>query len=460
MTIVTRFAPSPTGFLHIGGARTAYFNWLLAKSTGGKFLLRIEDTDRERSTQEATQAILEGMNWLGLAPDEEIVYQSANSGRHVEVAQELLARGQAYKCFATKEEIEQFRQEHPHAKFRSPWRDRAEDTHPQGQNYAIRIKANLEGTTTIEDRVQGTVSVENSQLDDMIILRSDGTPTYMLAVVVDDHDMGVNFVLRGDDHLTNTFRQNQLYEALGWPKPEYAHIPLIHGSDGAKLSKRHGALGVEAYREMGYLPEALKNYLLRLGWSSGDEEIIPEAKAVELFKISGIGKSPSRFDMDKLNHINNHYMQQCRPEELVKLMNDIHPGEALDGIYAARVQKGIKSLIERSKTLLELRDNAQIYVEYARELDDKSRNILASVELDFIKRLMDALKDVDQAWNEDLLSAFCKEFAKANEVKMPQVMQTLRATVVGTFNAPSITEVMAVLGKEETLTRMESALRT
>jgi glutamyl-tRNA synthetase len=318
MTVVTRFAPSPTGFLHIGGARTALFNWLYAKHHKGRFLLRIEDTDRARSTQEAIDAILDGMKWLGLDWEGEPTFQFARAARHAEVAHEMVKLGHAFHCYTTQEELEAFRAKNPNAKFRSPWRDGG--TPPAGAKSVVRLKAPLDGETVVNDKVQGTVTVKNSELDDMILLRSDGTPTYMLAVVVDDHDMGVTQVIRGDDHLTNTFRQLMIYNAMGWKAPDFAHIPLIHGADGAKLSKRHGALGVDAYRDMGYLPEAVRNYLLRLGWSHGDDEIISTEQAIEWFDLDAAGKSPSRFDFTKLENLNGHYLREADDARLVELI--------------------------------------------------------------------------------------------------------------------------------------------
>ncbi|MBC7135504.1 MAG: glutamate--tRNA ligase, partial [Oceanibaculum nanhaiense] len=324
MTVVTRFAPSPTGFLHIGGGRTALFNWLYARHTGGKFLLRIEDTDRARSTEDAVQAIFDGLKWLGLDWDDEAVMQFARAGRHAEVAHELLAQGKAYRCYASPEELtamrEQAKAEGRPVRYDGRWRDRPDSDAPAGVAPVIRLKAPQTGQTIIQDMVQGEVTVANEQLDDFVLLRGDGTPTYMLSVVVDDHDMGITHVIRGDDHLNNAFRQTQLYQAMGWDVPHFAHIPLIHGPDGAKLSKRHGALGVEAYRDMGFLPEAMRNYLLRLGWGHGDEEIIPTDKAIEWFDLDAVGRSASRFDMAKLENLNAHYLREADDTRLATLI--------------------------------------------------------------------------------------------------------------------------------------------
>lgn len=453
MTTVTRFAPSPTGYLHIGGARTALFNWLYAKHTGGKFLLRIEDTDRARSTQGAIDAIIDGMKWLGLDCDGEPIFQFARSARHAEIAHALVKSGQAFHCYTTQEELELFRKENPNAKFRSPYRDGKPG--PAGAAPVVRIKAPLEGETTVHDKVQGTVSVKNSELDDMILLRSDGTPTYMLAVVVDDHDMGVTQVIRGDDHFTNTFRQLMIYDAMGWSAPDFAHIPLIHGPDGAKLSKRHGALGVEAYRDMGYLPEALRNYLLRLGWAHGDDEIISTQQAIEWFTLDGCGKSPSRFDFTKLENLNGHYIREADDARLTELVV-----EKLGGVDAPgkeRVQKGMPGLKARAKTINELAENARIYVlKRPVPLDDKAQDVLAKGGRDIIRAILPRL-EAQQDFSHGATMELCKAFGAELGKKLGDIAQPLRVALAGKTVSPGIFEVMEILGKEESLGRLKDA---
>src|SRR5262245_408715 len=388
-TIVTRFAPSPTGFLHIGGARTAVFNWLYARGRGGKMLLRIEDTDRERSTQAAIDAILDGLTWLGIDWDGDTVYQFARSQRHREVAEQLLATGSAYRCYATPEELTQMR-EKARSEGRSKlydgrWRDRDPAEAPPGIKPAIRLKAPLTGETVIDDQVQGRVVWQNENLDDLVLLRSDGTPTYMLAVVVDDHDMGVTHVIRGDEHLTNAPRQKHIYDALGWPVPVMAHIPLIHGPDGKKMSKRHGALGVEAYRAMGYLPAAMRNYLVRLGWSHGDQEIFSTEELIRLFDLPQIGRSPARFDFAKLDNLNGHYIRQSGDAELVVAIETMLPHVAGGAELAAKLTPALRGqleaampgLKERAKTLVELIDGAQfLFAERPIKLDEKAKALV------------------------------------------------------------------------------------
>ena len=454
MSVITRFAPSPTGFLHIGGARTALFNWLFTKSQGGKFLLRVEDTDKERSTSEAKDAILNSLQWLALDLDGDVVYQSTREARHREIAEELLRKGQAYECYCSKEEIESFRAQNPHAKFRSPWRNGEDTQKPKDISPSIRIKSPTDGVAVISDLVQGEVEVANEQLDDMIILRSDGTPTYMLAVVVDDHDMGVTHVIRGDDHLTNSFRQKLIYNAMDWDEPIFAHIPLIHGSDGAKLSKRHGALGVGEYKEMGYLPEALLSYLLRLGWGTQDDEVLEISEAIKLFDISKVGKAPSRFNVQKLNSVNSHYMKKQSPEKLWELIADKIP--ASTDIIKARIIKGMSGLVGRSSTLLELADIAQIYIARAKQLDAKSLEVLAE-HGNLRVHLLDILGAVD-AWKAEEIKVACKDFAQAKQIKFPIVMQLLRASVLGTFEAPAMFEVLEVLGIDESIDRIKESM--
>lgn len=452
MKVITRFAPSPSGFLHIGNARAALFNWLYARHMKGEFLLRIEDTDKERSTKEAIDAIIDGLKWLGLDWDGEIIFQSKREERHREIALKLLEMGKAYYCYSSQEEIAKFREENPNKKFQSPWRDRDVSVAPEGVKPVIRLKANKTGQTTVEDYVRGVVTIQNSELDDMILLRSDGSPTYMLAVVVDDYDMHVNHVIRGDDHFTNTFRQMQIIQAMGWPVPKYAHIPLIHGADGVKLSKRHGALGVQAYKEMGYLPEALKNYLLRLGWSYGDEEIIPSNRAIELFNIEGLGKSPSRFDFDKLNHINAYYISNTEDKELLNIVLPML-GIAHNSPYTDRILKGMPGLKVRAKTTLELKEGAKIYIEKCNPFDERSSKVLNEGGKEFLIKLVPLLKNID-LWTKENLEAKCGEFAINEGVKPTYIMQVLRAGVIGTFAAPGVYEVIEILGKEEVLNRL------
>lgn len=460
MTVVTRFAPSPTGYLHIGSARTALFNWLYAKHTGGKFLLRIEDTDRARSTEEAVSAIFAGMKWLGLDYDGDAVFQFPRANRHREVVEELLKQGKAYYCYCSPEELDAMRVEakangQP-MRYNGFWRDRDPSLAPKDVKPVVRLKAPQEGETEVDDQVQGTVKVSNSQLDDMVLLRSDGTPTYMLSVVVDDHDMGITHVIRGDDHFTNTFRQIQLYQACGWDTPVFAHIPLIHGSDGAKLSKRHGALGVEAYRDMGFLPEAMRNYLMRLGWGYKDEEIIPTDRAIELFDLPGIGKSPSRFDMVKLSSLNAHYM---REKDNAALLSDLMPFlkiEKLEDAAKERLLKGMDGLKQRAKTLVELAENATFYITLP-PLDEKAQKMITPEFKALGTHIQEILKDAnfDQASLEALFRAKAEEW----QVKLGDMAQFVRVALTGKTVSPSMFEVMEILGKEECLLRIETLLK-
>ncbi len=460
MTVVTRFAPSPTGFLHIGGARTALFNWLYARHHGGQFRLRIEDTDRERSTPEAIQAILDGLTWLGLDWDGPTVYQSERAERHANVAYQLLAAGKAYRCYATKEELDEMR-EQARAEGRPPrydgrWRDADPSAAPPDVTPVIRIKMPLEGETVIEDRVQGRVTVANEQLDDMVLLRSDGTPTYMLSVVVDDHDMGVTHVIRGDDHLTNAFRQYQVFRALDWTPPVFAHIPLIHGPDGTKLSKRHGAVGVAAYDEKGYLPEAVRNILLRLGWGHGDREIVPTEEAIQLFDLDGVGKSAARFDFAKLDNFNGHYMREADDARLTglvvpRLENQL--GRALDDAERSRVRAGMPGLKQRAKTLVDLADNARIYVVRPQALTPKAAKHLNDDARARLDRLRGQLAAID-AWSEAALEDLVRQAAEAEGVGLGKLAQPLRAALTGSTVSPGIFEVMAAMGREEVLARL------
>jgi glutamyl-tRNA synthetase len=460
MSVVVRFAPSPTGFLHIGGARTALFNWLFAKHHGGKFLLRIEDTDRQRSTKPAVDAIIDGLSWLELGWDGDIVMQFARAERHAEAAHQLLAAGNAYYCYCTADELEAMREkaraEGRSVRYDGTWRDRDPSEAPPGVKPAIRLKAPQTGATVIRDRVQGTVTVANAQLDDLIILRSDGTPTYNLSVVVDDHDMGITHVIRGDDHLNNAFRQTQIYRALGWAVPDFAHVPLIHGPDGAKLSKRHGALGVDAYRDMGYLPEALRNYLLRLGWSHGDAEIISTAQAIEWFDLDAIGRSAARFDFVKLANLNGYYLREAPDERVAALLAprlERALGEPLDRARRERLLAGLPGLKPRAKTVAELADIARFYVERRPiPLDDKATALLGDDARRLLVELLPRLAGAD--WSPAALEERVRGFAEGRGVKLGAVAQPLRAALTGSTASPPIFEVMAVLGRDETLARL------
>ena len=461
MSVVTRFAPSPTGFLHIGGARTALFNWLFTRHFGGTFRLRIEDTDRARSTDAAIEAIIDGLRWLGIDWDGDIVFQFSRADRHAEIAKQMVAEGNAYFCYATPEELTEMRElarrERRSFQYDGRWRDRDQSDAPAGAAGAIRLKAPREGETVIRDLVQGEVRVANEQLDDMVLLRADGTPTYMLSVVVDDHDMGVTHVIRGDDHLNNAFRQAQVFKAMGWALPEFAHVPLIHGSDGAKLSKRHGALGVDAYRDMGMLPEALRNYLLRLGWGHGDVEIIGTDEATALFDIGDIGRSPARFDMAKLLNVNGHYLREAEDE---RLAHEIRPrleaivGRPLDPQQLERLRRGMAGLKPRAKTLVELAENAAFYVRprplpqdeaALRTLDDAARGLIAGLRTE--------LRAVEP-WTDQALEETVRRFAETNGVKLGKVAQPLRAALTGSTVSPGVFEVMAALGRDECLGRL------
>ncbi|MGE5547238.1 MAG: glutamate--tRNA ligase [Solirubrobacterales bacterium] len=465
MTVVTRFAPSPTGYLHIGGGRTALFNWLFARHNGGKFLLRIEDTDRARSTTQAVDAIFEGIEWLGLDWDGDAVFQFARSDRHAEVARKLVEEGKAYYCYCTPEELEKIREEQRAAgkpmRYPGIWRDRDPSEAPKDRPGVVRLKAPQAGETIIADLVQGEVRVANDQLDDMVLLRADGTPTYMLSVVVDDHDMGITHVIRGDDHLTNAFRQTQLYRACGWDTPIFAHIPLIHGPDGAKLSKRHGALGVDAYRDMGYLPEAMRNYLLRLGWSHGDDEIIATEQAIEWFNLESVGRSPSRFDFTKLTALNGHYMRQAEDDRLVELtlpFMEKSLGAPVDEAGRARLRAGMTGLKERAKTLIELADSALFYVRpRPLALDEKAQKLLDEDGRNTLAGFVERIRGVEP-WNKESLEEAARVFAEESSLKLGKIAQPLRAALSGSTVSPPIFEVMEVLGRAETLARIEDTV--
>jgi len=466
MTVVTRFAPSPTGFLHIGGARTALFNWLYARGRGGKMLLRIEDTDRERSTQAAIDAILDGLKWLGITWDGDAIYQFARAARHREVADALLATGHAYRCYASPEELTQMREaarrEGRARLYDGRWRDRDPGDAPSGVKPAIRLKAPLTGEIVIEDQVQGRVVWQNENLDDLVLLRSDGTPTYMLAVVVDDHDMGVTQVIRGDDHLTNAARQKQIYDALAWPVPMMAHIPLIHGPDGSKLSKRHGALGVDAYRALGYLPEALRNYLVRLGWSHGDQEIFSTEEMIAAFDLPQIGRSPARFDFAKLESLNGHYIRHSSDAALLDAIDQLLPHIAGGADLAAKMTPALRqqllaampSLKERAKTLIDLIDSASfLLADRPIPLDDKAAALLTREAKDILREVAADLAGVE-TWTPEATEQAVRAFAERKGAKLGAVAQPLRAALTGRITSPGIFEVLSVLGKPESLARL------
>jgi len=465
MTVVTRFAPSPTGYLHIGSARTALFNWLFAKHHGGRYLLRIEDTDRARSTEPAVAAILDGLSWLGLQWDGEVVYQFQRAARHAEVARQMLAKGKAYHCYASPLELDEMRAAQKKAgvpmRYDGRWRDSDPKDAPPGVAQVIRLKAPQSGKTVIQDAVQGEVTVENAQLDDMILLRADGTPTYMLAVVVDDHDMGVTHVIRGDDHLNNAFRQLQIIKAMGWPEPVYAHIPLIHGPDGAKLSKRHGALGVDAYRDMGFLPAALRNYLLRLGWGHGDDEIISTEQAIEWFDLAAVGRAASRFDLVKLTNLNAHYLRETADTELLPLVLpriEAKIGGTIDPVGLQRITRGMNGVKQRWRTLVELADNLVFYAKDGAPAiaDDKARALLTPEARALLRKLAHAL-DGENDWSETHTEEAIRRFAESEGVKLGQVAQPLRVALSGSTASPGIFEVLTVLGAAETKHRLLAA---
>ena len=464
--VVTRFAPSPTGYLHIGGARTALFNWLYARHFGGKMLLRIEDTDRARSSDDAIDAILEGLRWLGLAWDDETVFQHKGAARHAEVAHQMLDSGNAYKCYCSPEELAEMR-ERARAEGRSvlydgTWRDRDPADAPPGVDPVIRLKAPREGETVIDDQVQGRVVTANDQLDDLILLRSDGTPTYMLSVVVDDHDMAVTHVIRGDDHLTNAARQALIYQAMDWPLPVFAHIPLIHGPDGAKLSKRHGALGVDAYRVMGYLPQAMRNYLVRLGWSHGDEEIISLEDMISWFDLDAVGRAPARFDFAKLENLNGHYIREADNADLRDALADLLPDieaevavpSALSDADKAMLTDAMPALKERAKTLVGLAASAEfLFASRPIPIDDKAGQLLTPDAVDVLARLLEPLRQTDP-WNHDSVETTIREVAEREGLKLGKIAQPLRAAVTGSNASPGIFDVLALLGREETLGRI------
>lgn len=464
--VVTRFAPSPTGFLHIGGARTALFNWLYARHHGGRMLLRIEDTDRERSTKAAIDAILEGLRWLGLDWDGDVVFQFARAERHRQVVDDLLAAGRAYRCYASQDELtqmrEQARAEGKPLRYDGRWRDRDPAEAPAGVKPVIRLRAPLDGETVVDDAVQGRVTWANRDLDDLVLLRSDGTPTYMLAVVVDDHDMGVTQIIRGDDHLTNAARQSQIFSAIGWEVPKMAHIPLIHGADGAKLSKRHGALGVEAYRDLGYLPSALRNYLVRLGWSHGDQEVFSTEEMVAAFDLGAVGRSASRFDFVKLANLNGLYIRNSGDAELVAAIEAILPQVGpergipvpLSDDLREKLTLAMPGLKERAKTLIELLDSAY-YLTAARPLvpDEKAKALLSEEGRARIAAVLPALEALPD-WSAAATEGAVRQYAEAAGCKLGQVAQPLRAALTGRTTSPPLFDVMAVLGRTESLARL------
>src|SRR4051794_36572294 len=465
-SVVTRFAPSPTGFLHIGGARTALFNWLYARKRGGKMLLRIEDTDRERSTPEAIEAILDGLKWLELDWDGDVVYQFQRAARHREVAEQLLGSGQAYRCYATQDELkamrEKARAEGRTRLYNGLWRDRDPAEAPADVKPTIRLKAPQTGETVIEDQVQGRVVWQNENLDDLVLLRGDGNPTYMLAVVVDDHDMGVTHVIRGDDHLINAARQKQIYDALGWDVPNMSHIPLIHGRDGSKLSKRHGALGVEAYRAMGYVPAALRNYLVRLGWGHGDQEIFSTEEMIEAFDLPAIGRAAARFDFAKLENLNGHYIRHSDDQSLVNMfedvLNHVPDGAALkaklNDATRAQLLQAMPDLKQRAKTLLELIDGANfIFADRPLEIEPKAAALLTPETRELIGKLRSMLEPVSP-WNAETTEAAMRAYAEASHLKLGAVAQPLRVALTGRTTSPGIFNVLAVLGREESLARL------
>jgi glutamyl-tRNA synthetase len=470
-TVVTRFAPSPTGFLHIGGARTALFNWLYARGRGGRMLLRIEDTDRERSTKPAIEAILDGLRWLGTDWDGETVYQFSRAARHREVAEQLLAAGHAYRCYASSDELTQMREkaraEGKTRLYDGRWRDRDPSEAPPGIKPAIRLKAPLTGETVVQDQVQGRVVWQNDNLDDFVLLRSDGTPTYMLAVVVDDHDMGVTHIIRGDDHLNNGARQSQIYQALGWTIPAMAHIPLIHGPDGSKMSKRHGALGVDAYRAMGFLPAAMRNYLVRLGWSHGDQEMFSTEEMIAAFDLPQIGRSPARFDFAKLENLNGHYIRNASDQELVAAIDGVLPHLAdgakvqskLTAVVREQVLAAMPDLKDRAKTLVELVDAAAfLWAARPIALDEKAKALLTPEARALLGDLIAALAAVEP-WTAEATELAVRSLAEQKAAKLGAVAQPLRAALTGRTTSPGIFNVLAVLGREQSLARLRDQAR-
>lgn len=468
--IITRFAPSPTGFLHIGGARTALFNWLYARGRGGKMLLRIEDTDRERSTQEAMDAIIDGLNWLGITWDGDVVYQFARAERHREAVEQMLAQDKAYRCYASPQELQEMREkargEGRTRLYDGRWRDRDPSDAPADVKPAIRLKAPLTGETIVDDQVQGRVTWQNENLDDLVLLRSDGTPTYMLAVVVDDHDMDVTHIIRGDDHLNNAARQTQIYNALGWHVPVMAHIPLIHGPDGSKLSKRHGALGVDAYRAMGYLPAAVRNYLVRLGWSHGDQEIFSTQEMIEFFDLAQVGRSPARFDFAKLENLNGHYMRASSSEDMLSALEQALPhidgGDALTARITPALQSkllaAMPALKERAKTLIELFDSTRfLWTDRPLPIEDKAKALLTAEARALLAALAVKFEAI-AIWNATTTEAAVRDLAEESGIKLGSLAQPLRAALTGRATSPGIFEVLELLGKDESVARIKDVV--
>jgi glutamyl-tRNA synthetase len=458
MKVRTRFAPSPTGFLHIGGARTALFNYLFAKKHGGDFLLRVEDTDAARSTEAAKKAILDSMKWLDLKHDEKIVYQSEGKERHLEVANQLIESGKAYYCYVNQEEVaslrEKARNTGEHFIFHSKWRDTKAAEHPKDIKPVIRLKAPRSGETKVQDLLQGDVIVQNSHLDDMILVRSDGTPTYMLAVVVDDHDMEITHIIRGDDHLSNASRQQLIYLAMGWDIPKMVHIPLIHGPDGAKLSKRHGALGVESYKEIGYLPDALNNYLLRLGWSHGDDEFITRDQAIEWFGIEGLGKSPSRLDFDKMKHMNAHYLRNADNDILTEMIFAHYASKLSQGSQKA-IRAAIESMKPRAELITDLYELSKMFIiDDTLLITEEANQIIIESDSTLIEQVIDGLSKLEQ-FDKENIQRTLKEIALANGLKLGGLMKYVRAYIAGTTASPSVFEMIEILGKEVSIARLK-----
>ena len=465
MNMVTRFAPSPTGLLHIGGIRTALFNWLFAKHEGGKFLLRIEDTDKKRSTKEAVDAILNGLDWLGLTPNEKPIFQSERLDRHKNIVYQLLQEEKAYPCYSSQEELaimrEKSRKEGKTRLYDGRWRDRDPKDAPKDIVPVIRFRAPLEGYTTLNDLVQGTVTLNNKELDDMILLRADGTPTYMLSAVVDDHDMGITHILRGDDHLTNAFKQIQLFQAIKWKIPEFGHIPLIHGPDGTKLSKRHGALGISHYKELGYFPHGILNYLMRLGWGHGNEEIISLSNAIKWFEVSAIGKGPSRINFDKLNSINAHYLREGKDQNLLELLKpkiEKKLNVSLNSKLCNRLLKGMPGLKSRAKTLNELTEISLFYViSRPIKIENQAKKLLNKHAIELLIKLYKELENIDN-WSKENIETLVKEFSVSQKVKLKNVAQPMRIAISGSNTSPGLFEVLTVLGREETLGRVDDLI--
>lgn len=456
MNVRTRFAPSPTGILHIGGARTAIFNWLFAKKYEGDFYLRIEDTDKERSKDDYVESIKYGLKWLGLDWDGDIVFQSSNIKRHIDVVKNLVSEGKAYYCYATQDEIQDFKKKNPGKKFISQWRDNA--CYKKELNPVIRLRAPDDGVTILQDNVLGRIEVSNSQIDDMVLLRSNGTPTYLISCVIDDYDMQITHVIRGNDHLTNTFRQLQIIKALNWWHPNYAHIPLINNSDGNKMSKRDGALGVDDYKNSGYLPQAIFNYLLKLGWSYSDEEIISVARAIDIFELNDVNKSPARFDLDKLKFINQYYIKLLNDEIVFdKVIGKINK-ELLKREYLERIRKSIPLIKSRGQTINDLVDLASIFISYSDPIDDQSKNILISDDSKKVLKEIFYIFKGEQNWTAMRLKELCSNFAKEYGIRIPMVMKTIRAAVLGTFKSPPIYETLEILTKEEVVCRISKLL--